>query len=703
MPLDIASPLGPYQHAAPIYWLKGWRGVLPLPYAAKDPPPSGYTGTGGLTPSRVDIQTWCDTQGNSNIALRMPADIIGFDVDAYGSKAGGHTLEIKSKELGALPPTWRSTSRDDALSGIYFYRVDPGLYWPGEIGPGVEIIQLRHRYAVVWPSVHPEQRVYRWIDPEGATSDIPNPQWFPVLPPLWAESLTGLQAARDIPRLAVTHAIARAYIGEFPAGPSCRRISATVDHALAALSASVGSRHDAALRWVLALTFQAAEGHHGAAHGLERVKAGWLDAVSSDGSREPAKAAREWASIERGAIGIVRAEHARIAQGDPCELDPFEGIIMPSPNGAISNAGTIEPRHESASTSNRRLETRDFASTQMSKVRWAWDERIPIGTLALLAGKQGLGKSTLAYWLAARISRGELAGEFVGKPCNVLVYATEDSIPHTIAPRLVAANADMQKVHWLEMKSHDDITLGLTLPDDFVYIDRACREKDAALLILDPLMSRLSYKLDTYRDGEVRRALEPIKRLAEDTGSVILGIVHHIKGTSTDPLDAIMGSTAFTAVARSVHTVIRDPEDDTGARRLFGTPKSNLGRTDLPTKTFTIVGQQVAVMDGMTSVSKIEWGRDIALSIADAMSNATMTPEQRDARTSAHDWLVRYLEQQGGEAMVRDIPTKQAGNGPYSKRTLERVVSGSSLIASVSVPLMDAPQTRKYVLRVTID
>ena len=49
-----------------------------------------------------------------------------------------------------------------------------------------------------------------------------------------------------------------------------------------------------------------------------------------------------------------------------------------------------------------------------------------------------------------------------------------------------------------------------------------------------------------------------------------------------------MASKAFTAVARSVHTVMTDPDDDTGRRRLFGTPKNNLGRNDLPTLSFVI-------------------------------------------------------------------------------------------------------------------
>ena len=59
-----------------------------------------------------------------------------------------------------------------------------------------------------------------------------------------------------------------------------------------------------------------------------------------------------------------------------------------------------------------------------------------------------------------------------------------------------------------------------------------------------------------------------------------------------------MGSKAFTAVARSVHTVVPDPDDETDQRRLFGTPKNNLGRSDLPTLAFTITGHPIDTDDG---------------------------------------------------------------------------------------------------------
>ena len=83
-----------------------------------------------------------------------------------------------------------------------------------------------------------------------------------------------------------------------------------------------------------------------------------------------------------------------------------------------------------------------------------------------------------------------------------------------------------------------------------------------------------------------------------------------------------MGSRGFAAVARSVSTVIRDPDDDSGARRLFGTPKNNLGPTDLPLLAFTIHGHAVPTDEGDCWTSVIAWAGQVEGSVQDALRAA---------------------------------------------------------------------------------
>src|SRR6185295_6369643 len=119
-------------------------------------------------------------------------------------------------------------------------------------------------------------------------------------------------------------------------------------------------------------------------------------------------------------------------------------------------------------------------------VKWLWDERIALGTLCLMGGREGVGKSLLTYTLAEQITRGELPGIYSGVPKSVIVAATEDSWEQTIVPRLLGAGADLTRIYQLSMVASDGDTT-LTLPVDQKELQRVTVESGAALIILDPL------------------------------------------------------------------------------------------------------------------------------------------------------------------------------------------------------------------------
>jgi AAA domain/Toprim domain len=317
----------------------------------------------------------------------------------------------------------------------------------------------------------------------------------------------------------------------------------------------------------------------------------------------------------------------------------------------------------------RRLILTPATAIRPRRVRWLWDGRLAVGTLALLAGREGQGKSILAYWLAAMITRGTLPGEFFGTPKSVLIAATEDSWSQTIVPRLIAADADITRVYQVEIIAeavHDN----LSLPKDIPSVKKAVRQTDAALLILDPLISRLDGNLDSHKDAEVRLALEPTVRLADDVNLCVLGLIHHNKSGSTDPLQVVMASKAFPAVARSVHTVVPDPDDETNSRKLFGTPKNNLGRADLPTLGFTIDSYPVETEDDIAWTGRLVWGADSTATIFDAMRRSAETSEQKSAAAEASEWLFDYLAKKGGSAESAPIKkaARAAGHSDWAVR-----------------------------------
>lgn len=174
----------PFAAAAIAYHDAGWW-PLPLPASAKEPPPKNRTGSRAThAPSIGEIRRWIETgrYGDDpmpipvgNICVRMPNDLIGIDVDVYGDKRGDLALDELERRTGTqLPGTYSSTARGWGESRIRFYRVPAGTRLRANPGDGIEIVQHHHRYAVVWPSVHPKTRTtYRWYDAAGDELDEP--------------------------------------------------------------------------------------------------------------------------------------------------------------------------------------------------------------------------------------------------------------------------------------------------------------------------------------------------------------------------------------------------------------------------------------------------------------------------------------------------------------------------------------------------
>lgn len=335
---DNPAAVAPYAEAALDYLRHGWQGVLPV--RGKWPPPKGYTGAEGAWPSTADVLAWCEgPEGHLNIGLRLPLHVVGIDVDHYGGKTGGATLAEAEARWGALPATWITSSRGDGVSGIRLFTVPPGLKWPGVLGDAVEIIQYRHRYAVAWPSVHPDGPTYRWTRPDGspATSGgLPHADELPALPEAWIDGLTGGQAQGDIAKLDLAGA-EMAWLTAAGGGAPCPTMQRALLRAQAELHHGA-SRHDAAMRASSRIALLAAEGHTGALRAMAEVAVRFRELVA-DGKRD---VEGEWGRMLSGAVGIAAARG--VAKLDPCTLlggasyhaPPEPGRVGPDPATSIN-------------------------------------------------------------------------------------------------------------------------------------------------------------------------------------------------------------------------------------------------------------------------------------------------------------------------------------------------------------------------------
>ncbi|KUO19664.1 AAA family ATPase [Streptomyces dysideae] len=331
----------------------------------------------------------------------------------------------------------------------------------------------------------------------------------------------------------------------------------------------------------------------------------------------------------------------------------------------------------------RRIKLTPASNMVPEPVIWAWEPepgagRIPAGALTLAAGREGTGKSSFGIWLAARLSRGELPGTFYGHPRNVFYAAVEDSWPRTLLPRLIAADADLERVFRVDVETtrFEDgrLITGETmicLPADIGPLEQAIDEYDVAALIVDPLMSTLGSRTDAHRSQDVRQSLEPLVRMAERTKALTLGIAHFNKGTSTDASQLITGSGAFKDLARAVLAFARDGEMD---EQVMTQTKNSLGRDlDLPSLAYRIEGYDVPTPKGMANVGRLTFTGVSQRTVQDTLA-APVDRDEVSERDEAAEWLRGYLTDAGGEAATRDL-FKDAERDGIAKRTLQRARS----------------------------
>jgi hypothetical protein len=654
----------PLRDDAVRYFKNGWH-PLELPAHAKSPPPEGRTGREGIDMTLIEIEA---AAWSGNIGLRMPVDVIGLDVDVY--RGGMVALNELFAKCGPLPNTWISHSGRNDGSGIRFFRVPVGLSWVTAL-PGIDIIQRGHRYAAVYPSIHPDGRQYGWWDQAelAPTFDLPEVELLPELPWPWIEELSQPDSTSTHSR-AVDETEGHEFIAAHDTAEAAGWTS-KITQRFTERTKGGYSRHDTmqhCLTWAMEC---ARAGIIAAWPVIKALGDLWREAVKPDARRmelySPHRTT-EFQAMLRHAIGKAIAR----PQADIDQMfRDVVGVRFLVPAVPVASSAPVIATYQPLPVSLRQSRLTPTSAIGLRPVKWLWHERIALGTLALLGGREGIGKSILTYQLAADISKGRLPGEFEHRRKSVLVCATEDSWEHTIAPRLTGADADLDRVFRLDI-TVDGTPGALTLPVDLGALEEAILDSDAALIVLDPLMSRLSVALDTHKDAEVRVALEPLVALADRTRAAVVGLIHVNKSASVDPLSMLMASRAFTAVARSVMFVAQDPEPGS-AKRFLGQAKNNLGTMRQPLLAFEIDSKLVAqTAEGDVWTGVVNWQGTDPRSLVDIIQ-ASATPIDADAADALqeatywlNDWLVMHEV-----APSQDVKTAASKAG-HSASTLKR-------------------------------
>lgn len=187
-----------------------------------------------------------------------------------------------------------------------------------------------------------------------------------------------------------------------------------------------------------------------------------------------------------------------------------------------------------------------MSEVEETVVQWLWYPFIPFGKVTLIQGNPGKGKTWIAMAIAAYCTNGkELPNALPIEPFNVLYQTAEDGIADTIKPRLAKCGADMTRVRFI---NEDEKQLSMT--DD--RIEKAIRQNNVRLMIMDPIQAYLGANVDMNRANEIRPLFRHLSTIAERTGCAIVLIGHLNKSSGSQSDYRSLGSIDIAAAVRSI-------------------------------------------------------------------------------------------------------------------------------------------------------
>lgn len=339
---------------------------------------------------------------------------------------------------------------------------------------------------------------------------------------------------------------------------------------------------------------------------------------------------------------------------------------------------------ESEESNSNKKNKKVVLGTRLSTIKpiathWLITNYLPENNFSVLAGREGLGKSTLAIEWASQGTQGKLQGDLYGTPINVAYVASEDSPEQTLAPRFMVTGADTERV-FLPHVVENGLKRFLSFPKDLKAITEFVLLNEIRLLIIDPVPSIIDEKLDTHKDSSVRRALEPLGELARTGNVTVLGLLHLGKKESPDFNNRVLGSRAFTAVARAVLGLARD-NDETGEVLLVGVTKSNLGSTNVPMKMFRLESATLEVENGMATVGRVQWLGEREGRI-DQLQDHRISEEEAIEQDERTTFLVNLLESKGGEISAKEgLEALKKSGFPVSSDNVGKAKSRAGIVS----------------------
>jgi putative DNA primase/helicase len=285
---------------------------------------------------------------------------------------------------------------------------------------------------------------------------------------------------------------------------------------------------------------------------------------------------------------------------------------------------------------------------QPQPVQWLWQNRLAVGSLAMISGVPGSGKTWIALAIAAALSRGQApvpgeSPELPSEPCTVLYASMEHDSSEIIHPRFASLNGDPTRLVVLRgAVSSPSPSVNLSDPS---ILEDALQRTQARLVILDSFHASSGAGVDLDEPAEALPFLQSLARLVERHRCCVLFIRHLSKrGVGRPPLRS-QGSLQISTALRTEFLAGCSP--DAPSQPALLQVKSNLGPLAPP-------------LSYRIDDAGFFWTGPSKLTLEDMLA-IRPTGAGLPKRKFAGEWLYEYL--QGGSQSQYNIETAAERDG----------------------------------------
>ncbi len=235
----------------------------------------------------------------------------------------------------------------------------------------------------------------------------------------------------------------------------------------------------------------------------------------------------------------------------------------------------------------RRVDLHALLAQPPRPTPWRVRDVVADGTLTIISGESGSGKSWLAQALCTGVARGQAIAGLLCTKGPALYVDAEMGPQMFVDQRLRPTGVASPEFDYI-----DAMGLDVSKPGDLAWLQGEIEATAAKFVVIDSFRRLVPSKAENDSD-DMAPAVAALAKLARDTDAAVM-VIHH-KGDSEK---FFRGSSAIKDQCDALFALLRDPDDENAPRRLRCRGKGKMRYAPEPADVYLDISPETGGVDG---------------------------------------------------------------------------------------------------------